>query len=212
MKDIYGGLFQNLPFRTPPLSEALAEFIGIMMGDGSLTPNQLTITLHYINDHEYGIFVIKLIEFLFDLSPGVFYDRKFSVNRITIARIKLMKYLHNLGLPIGNKIKQNIDIPQWIKERREYRVACLRGLVDTDGCVFTHSYFVNGTRYHYKKLDFTSMSQPLLKSVDVILRDVGFHPRLVKGRGVRLDRVEDVRNYIRIVGSHNPKHLNRYYG
>ena len=43
-----------------------------------------------------------------------------------------------------------------------------------------------------------------------ILKDVGLNPRLAQSRDVRLDSVKDMQRYFQFIGSHNPKHLQRY--
>jgi intein/homing endonuclease len=153
-----------------------------------------------------------MIHRLFGLKPSLRYIPKSSVNSIVVSRTNLVKYLHSLGLPIGNKIKQGLDIPDWIKRNQKFSLACIRGLVDTDGSIFTHSYKVNGKKYQYKKLCFTTASEPLLHSVYETLRGRGFVVRLVKRgkREVRIDGVEYMKRYLELVGSHNPKHLKRY--
>ena len=193
----------------PKHGAKLAEFIGIMMGDGGLTMYQAIVTLHHVDDLEYASFVKGLIKRLFKIEPKMYHSPKNSVNDIVVSRKKLVIYLHELGLPIGNKIDQRLDIPLWIRCNRTFAIACLRGLVDTDGCVFTHRYRVKGTWYAYKKLSFTSASKPLLESVHDLLQELGFHPRTT-AKDVRLDRTEDIRRYFKIIGSHNPKHLRRY--
>lgn len=202
-------LFASKSIHRPRRSSDLAEFVGIMMGDGGISTYQAVVTLHHIDDLEYATFVISLIKKLFKLTPSVYHSPENSVNDIVVSRKALVDYLHELGLPLGNKIKQQIDIPLWIQQDQKLSIACLRGLIDTDGCIFTHRYIVKGTRYAYKKLSFTSASAPLRKSVYILLQGLGFHPR-VAGTDVRLDRIEDVRRYVSLIGSHNPKHLRRY--
>src|SRR3989344_7863025 len=46
-------IFHPFPFSKPSKSEKLAEFMGIMMGDGGMNKNQLAITLHYKDDAEF---------------------------------------------------------------------------------------------------------------------------------------------------------------
>lgn len=46
----------------PKRDVKLAEFVGIMMGDGGTSEYQIVITLHHIDDLEYSIFVAKLIK------------------------------------------------------------------------------------------------------------------------------------------------------
>lgn len=203
--------FHNLPFNKPEKSEKLAEFIGLMMGDGGMTERQFTITLHHIDDLEYCKFVAKTIEELFGVIPSVRHRPKFSVNVIVVSRSEMIKYLHELGLPIGNKVKQRFDIPPWIKENREYMIACIRGLVDTDGSVFTHRYRVNGKMYSYKKICFSSSSPPLIKTVHDFLTSEGFYARISRsGVHIRIESIAGVKRYMDIIGPHNPKHLKRY--
>lgn len=201
--------FYAKPIHKPQKSVEFAEFIGTMMGDGGLSKYQACITLHHIDDREYIDFVIKRIESLFKIQPGLYHVPKSSVFNIVISRTEVVNYLHSLGLPIGNKVRQQFDIPGWIKKNKEYSIACVRGLVDTDGSVFTHSYKVKGKWYHYKKLGFCSRSQPLQYSVAKILTDLGMRAR-ISGYDVRLDSIADMKKYFALVGSSNPKHLKRY--
>ena len=39
----------------------------------------------------------------------------------------------------------------------------------------------------------------------------GMNPRLSQDKDVRLDNVKDMQKYFQSVGSHNPKHLKRYF-
>ncbi len=200
-----------LPINQPIKSEELAEFVGIILGDGGITKNQVTITLHHVDDEKYGKFIIKLIKKLFSVNPSIYHKPKYSVNNIVISRIKLVKLLtEKLGLKIGNKIRQQIDIPRWIKANKNYQIACIRGLMDTDGCLVIHKYKVNRKQYCYKKLDFCSASKPLIKSIMKMLKVFDFSPRLShNGRNVWIDGQEEVKRYFQLIGSNNPKHKKR---
>lgn len=188
------------------------EFIGIMMGDGGMSARQIFITLRHIDDKKYTKFAMQMIYRLFGLRPSLRHIPKNSVNSIVVSRTNLVKYLHSLGLPIGDKIKQGLDIPNWIKNNQKLRLACIRGLVDTDGSIFTHSCKVNGKERRYKKLCFTTASKPLLRSVHEILQGLGLTVRFAKGnkKEIHIDSIECMKKYFKIVGSHNPKHLKRY--
>lgn len=197
--------------RKPPYSEKLAEFTGIEIGDGGLSKSQLTVTLHYKDDREYSRYVARLVESLFAVKPSMYVDKKYSVVDIVVSRTELVKFCNEkLGLKIGNKVKQNVDIPEWVKRKRNFAIACLRGLVDTDGSVFIHRYKVGKKFYQYKKLSFTSHSQSLLLSVHKFLRDIGLNPRLTSGIDVRLESKSDMKRYFEIVGTNNPKHWRRF--
>jgi hypothetical protein len=208
---------QPLPFNKPKFSKDLAEFVGIMLGDGGISKYQLVITLHRIDDAAYSVFVRNLILKLFGISAGKHQIKNALADNIIISRIGLVNYcVHELGLKIGNKVKQQIDIPLWIKQDTNLLMACIRGLVDTDGSVFTHRYSVKGKEYKYKKISFTSASNPLGTSVYNAFLKLGIRARLAGGTraknimDVRLDSKGSVAQYFNKIGSHNPKHLKRY--
>ena len=132
------------------------------------------------------------------------------VKDVTISRKGLIAYMSSVGLVVGHKVRHQVDIPGWILDNEEYSLACVRGLMDTDGCVFTHRYKVGGKIYKYKKIAFTNKSKPLLNSVYSILKNIGLHPRFSTTFDVRLDSIQDVKSYMKIIGTHNNKHLKRY--
>lgn len=201
----------TLPIRRPRKSADLAEFVGIVLGDGGISKRQLTITLNDKDDKDYGEFVITLIKKLFDVPVSTYHREEVSTINFIVSRSELIHFcVEELGLKRGNKIKQQVDIPDWIKQNELYSIACVRGLVDTDGCVFPHRYKVNEKWYSYKKLSFTSYSKPLRQSVFNILKDNALNPRLARDRDVRLESIKDMKKYFRIFNFHNPKHLKRY--
>ncbi len=197
--------------KEPKESEDLSEFTGIMLGDGGITQYQVTISFHSIDGKKYSEFVTDLIKRLFDIPVGVHCNKNDLSLDLVVSRSELVRFCaEKLGIKQGNKIKQQIDIPDWIKRNKKYAIACLRGLIDTDGCVFTHSYKVKGKIYSYKKISFTSYSDPLRQSVFNILKSNGFNPRFAQRKDVRLDSIKDVQRYFQLVGSHNSRYLKRY--
>lgn len=203
---------QPLPIRRPKISQSLAEFVGIMLGDGGIAQMQVVITLHRYDDKEFSHHVRRLIEKLFGVVPGIHKSSDALADDIVVSRVALVRFCVNeLGLKLGNKIRQKADIPSWIKQDEKLLKACVRGLIDTDGSVFTHRYRVNGKQYKYKKLSFTSASEPLRQSVFSALASWELHPRLSGNRDVRLDSQESMRKYFSLISSHNPKHLKRYW-
>ncbi len=195
----------------PPFSEKLAEFVGIVLGDGGITRNQITITLHRNDDKEYGKFVTHLIASLFKVPVGIHQDKNALATCYAISRVGLVNFFEKtLGLQRGNKIRHQVDIPEWIKKNNKFSASCIRGLMDTDGSVFTHQYRVNKKEYAYKKLQFVSRSEPLRISVYQILQGAGIAVRLGRHYDVWIDSQKELKNYFKIIGSNNPKHLKRY--
>lgn len=200
-----------LPVHIPRKSKKLAEFTGIILGDGGITDLQIVITLDSHVDREFALYVCRTIKELFKIEPGIHFRADCQAVNIYISRKKLVNYfLNKLELKKGDKIRNQVDIPQWITANEEYYKACVRGLIDTDGCVIHHKYTVKRKEYKYRKLGFTSASLPLKMSVFHYLQSIGLKPRLSQPYDVRLDSKSDVKNYFDIVGSSNPKHLMRY--
>lgn len=203
-------IFDRLPIRIPPRNSDLAEFIGIMIGDGGITPYKISITTDKVADAEYILFLSKFIFKLFNIIPKIYKLKARAIN-IVINRRDLVLFCEKSGLKVGNKLKQNLDIPAWIKKNKEFCKSCIRGLVDTDGCFFEHTYKVNGKSYTYLKIAFTSRSTQLIQSVRDILINLGFCVRMSKnGNDVRIDSQKDVERYMNIIGTSNPKHNGKF--
>lgn len=200
-------------FTVPPFSSELAEFVGIMLGDGGMTKYQVTITLHKSLDKDFITYVKKLCKTLFGVAPKV-YDHTNPINKnvqtICFSGVNIVSFLVSIGLVIGNKVRQQARVPEWILGDNDYKMACLRGLVDTDGCIFTHKYRVGGKEYAYKKIAFTNRSLPLLQFVHGTCLSLGMRPFMMSDVDVRLTSKRDVSRYMQIVGTNNPKHLKRF--
>jgi len=193
------------------LSEKLAEYVGVMLGDGGITAGQCTITLNSEVDREYIYFVSHLGKKLFGETPKVYKRKDSKALALYYNGTFLIKYLLSIGLKIGNKVRQQVDAPDWVKSSLIYRVACVRGLMDTDGGVFLHRYRVNGKEYVYKKICFTNRSLPLLMFVKKTLEELGFTPKLVSNvanKKVWLYNTNEVRTYLKKVGTSNPRLIN----
>ncbi|MEX0877671.1 MAG: hypothetical protein WDZ40_02275 [Candidatus Spechtbacterales bacterium] len=199
-----------IKIKKPKYSKSLAEFVGIMLGDGGISNQQVTVTLHSKDDKKYGVYVKNLMENLFGVYVGIHERKDANACIYAVSRVELVRFCeNNLGLVRGNKIKKQVDIPKWIMGDKDFEIACLRGLVDTDGSIFIHRYRVKSKEYSYKKLSFTSYSEPLRNSVFKIMRNTGLNPRLA-GRDVRLDSKHDMKIYFDTISSNNPKHLKKY--
>ncbi len=205
------GFFKRKAIKKPRKSTRLAEFVGIVIGDGGITKRQITITLHSKDDKEYSKFVVALIKRLFDVPVGTYYRRNVSATSFIISRIELVRFcIEKLRLKIGNKVKQQIDIPKWIKRNKSFKISCTRGLIDTDGCIFNECHKINKKKYCYPRLSFVSHSKPLRISVYRILEELGFSPKIRNDKSVQLERRNEIVKYFDLIGTNNPKHKKRF--
>ena len=202
--------FQKRPITIPKKDPLLAEFIGAFIGDGGMSERQITLTLNYKDDAEYVVFMVDVVRKLFETEPGLFTRPKYSVSIITLSRTHAITFLRSMGFKPGNKIRNGIDIPDWIMKNRTYKIACMRGLMDTDGCIYNECHTVKAKKYCYMRLSFVSASPTLRLSVFKILQELGFFPKIRNNRSVHLEKPEDIVRYFEVVGSSNPKHEKRF--
>ncbi len=202
-------IFKNR-FNYPLESPELAEFIGIMLGDGGVSRNQIKITLDMNVDKEYASVVRNMIKNLFGKDPSIYVRKDFNALTICLTGVDLVNYLVSKGLCIGSKMRANIGLPKWIKSNPTYSKLCIRGLVDTDGCLFIHKYrFKEKNEYRYKNICFVSAIPKLMDDVRKQFKLLGYSP---KGKGTKLflyNQREAIR-YLDEIGTSNPKNFIRW--
>ena len=209
-KHSHNDIFTRRVIITPARSEALAEFIGIMIGDGCLTTYQTSISVSSLVDVEYSEYVKTLTTQLFGIKPYIKHMKNANCITLTCSSIALVEFLHEQGLPIGNKVKQSHTIPSWIWGDSAYIVACLRGIFDTDGCIFLERHDINGRSYGYRRMSFVSASRALRESIFKCLQHIGIEAKIRNNRSVNIEKSADISKYFDIVGTSNPKHLQRF--
>lgn len=211
-----GKIPQPRPFSCPDqYSMELAEFVGIMLGDGHLGEQAWSITLNSIADKSYVEFVVGLTSTLFGFIPHVATRKDCNATIISGSGEKAVSFFRSLGLRSGDKVKQQVGIPEWIKENKEFSKVCMRGLMDTDGGVFVHKYRVNGKEYEYLKICFTNRSIPILVFVKETMESFSFSPKFAlwsNSEKVWLYNQSQVERYIREIGTHNPRLLKHIGG
>jgi len=196
----------------PKDSEELAEFYGIMLGDGNSTKIKdykigtymIRIVGDLNKDKEYlSDYVKQLIEELFKIKVRV---GRFKSNAMFIEAhsIKLVDFLESKGFKPGNKIKNQLQIPKWIKQNPKYLSLCLRGLYDTDGSVYKL------TNQNCYQIDFCNKNQYLLEDVRESLICLGICPsKISKRKDIYITKKEEIRKFLKLIGFRNPKHLCR---
>jgi intein/homing endonuclease len=196
-------------FPKPRESTKLAEFIGIMLGDGSLTESQVRIILSSKDDRIYARYVKHLMYELFSEPPSVT-ERSGNILEIVISGKNLVNYLKQKGLVVGNKIRQGVCIPNWIFRRISWRRAVLKGLLDTDGCVYLDRHKRNNVGYRSICIAYTTYSKHLFNDIYNCLVFLGFSPTKSTKNRVMLRRRKEIKQFFRYIGSENAKHQLRY--
>jgi hypothetical protein len=191
----------------PKESDDLAEFLGIMMGDGGIgNPWQATITLNSVVDAKYSLYVSNLCKKLFGILPAMRKRKTRNALVISLASTTVVDFLVSQGLSRGNKIKNGLNIPDWIYKKKSYQKSCLRGLIDTDGCIYVHKHFVCGNLYKNIGLSFVSYSPELVLFVMSSLEKFGIIAYISKrGTDVSIYQEDSIAKYLKVIGTSNSR-------
>ena len=113
------------------LTPELAEFFGILFGDGYMNKYKdyhylIEIAGHLEKDFEYHTcYIKKLMKLLFDIEPHLTL-RKYQKTLYTrISSKKIFHILEEIGMPKGRKT--NLMIPAWIKDNPEHFITFIKG-------------------------------------------------------------------------------------
>lgn len=180
-------------------TRSLAEFFGIMLGDGCLTPTQVTVTLGN-KELDYVKYVSTLITKLFNIIPKI-YVRPKGYYVIYFGSVKIVKWLQTNGL-VFNKVKNQVKAPDWIFRKHFLMEGFLKGFFDTDGSVYRLRFGV--------QLAFTNRSIPLLRGLKYSLDVLGYFPSKICGFKIYLTRKKYVLRFIKRINPANIKHRQRF--
>lgn len=205
--------FQKLkPIYTPRRSAELAEFLGIMQGDGHLATYQVLIATNSETDVKHARFVGRLGKKLFGIAPRISTRKDEKTIRVVFSSKNMVASLKKFGMPIGNKLDHGLSIPKWIAASTKYKKAFIRGLFDTDGCLFLDKHRTKHKLYEHIGWMITSVSPHFREQIVQTMYELGFRPSCQPSQiSVFLRRQVDIRRFFDEVGSSNKKHLDRYH-
>jgi intein/homing endonuclease len=203
-------------------SKELGEIIGIMLGDGNIYTGK-NRKVHQIriagskDEKEYLKEVQKLFEKVF--SVKTYFKEHKSKNEIFVCcnNKDIVIKLIEMGLKSGDKIKNNIGIPDWIFEDIEFVKACIRGLIDTDGSLYPKTL-----NHPCASIWITSAIPKLREDIFKAFLILNYHPSkwVNKKSGWNpksnvkqccLGRAPEVIRYFKEIGFRNPKYIYSYY-
>jgi len=155
------------PIKSIRKSPELAEFIGIMLGDGNIYRNQINISfdkrhINYIN------YVDNLCNDLFGVKFKGKSMKDTNSSYLYFYNKLLVSKLLELGLKRGNKIENQLGIPSWIRDNKNFSKRCIRGLIDTDGCI----YVCKREKQRYVK--FTNHNKKLMGDFREVTTNLGY--------------------------------------
>ena len=180
-------------------SAKLAEFFGIMLGDGCCSSNQITISGGTIDGTYISEYIPKLVAELFNRKVNF---RKIAIESLDclLHSVDVSSMLRSMGF---SSPKTNCQIPNFYFQNLVLLKACVRGLFDTDGGLHRH---------HAKsaQLKFTNKSAAIVDSLQCALLQLGFKPvRTMDHKEKNTHALylfsSDVKKYFDEIGSSNPK-------
>ncbi len=194
----------------PKIDSKLAEFIGIILGDGYMHKNEVVISSHSIDDIIYlREFVEPLTIDLFGKLPKYYFSKTSRNVKLKLQSRNIVTFLVSSGLNLGNKIRNNSTIPRWIFSNKKYLCACIRGIVDTDGSVFPKSRNPN-----LPQIEVSSRVPAIRDGFREALILLGFKPsKWSAGSNTPncgLYARDQVFKYYKKIGFNNPKHTKKF--
>ena len=165
-----------MKLKTPKeITSDLAEETGIHIGDGSMNfyKNKRKIKGVYqlrghINDdrNHYKTRVKELYKKLYDFEPSMRIMKSTGVYGFQVWSDDLINFKNKtIKLPLGKK--GEIKIPKQFYKKEEFLIAVLRGIFDTDGCLYLQQRRKK-SEVLYPKMMFTTTSKMLAKQIEKI--------------------------------------------
>ncbi len=198
----------------------LAEFLGIMIGDGNIYQkygkNSIVITGHSEEDAPYlHAYITPLIFSLFSMSVSVWRHKNKNAIALAFHSREIIQLLVSHGLNTGPK---KMHIPPMIYTNKKLIARFLRGVVDTDfGMLFkknkrpTHSYpLISATFSNYR---FVLHLQDLFKRLE-LPSSIYQTSRVIDGKTfiqyqIDIYGKENLDRYLKLIGFRNEKHLTK---
>jgi intein/homing endonuclease len=193
------------------MTPELAEEIGIHYGDGFLSSKRFTYRLKGNLKDEmpyYQNYIAPLFKKLYNADINLKQYRTtygFELYSQAVCEFKVKV----LGIKPGNK--QYIEFPECLKVNNiEILTAFLRGLFDTDGCLYFKTNY--GYKKYYPTITIELFSKKIIIAVSGILSMLGFKPGIYF-RGnmgtIRLNGIGSLKRYEKLIGWSSPKNLNK---
>ncbi len=192
----------------PLPSRELAEFIGILYGDGHISHFQISVTLGN-KELSYVRYVAILMKKVFGGQPKISvrsYESDGQVYRnryydVYLGSVKASKWCIEHGL-VQNKRKSPVCVTDWIFSQESYMNSFLRGFFDTDGSIYALSFGL--------QISFNNTSLSILKALQKALISLKYRPSSISCNKIYLTRKTDIKRFFQEIQPSNRKHIERY--
>ena len=180
-------------------SASLAEFFGIMLGDGKLSYYQVVVTLG-IKEPAYATYVCDLMEMIFHVRPKIAL-RSNGYRDVYLGSREVSEWLRAEGL-VYNKVLSQVGVPAWIFTDKEFMRRFLRGFFDTDGSVYRLRFGI--------QISLTNKSLPLLRASRRALKKLQYRVSRISKIRLYVTKRDDVLRFFEEIKPANLKHRQRF--
>jgi DNA-binding transcriptional regulator WhiA len=192
----------------------LAEFLGIVLGDGHLHTkhNRVTVTGSLDDIYYYKTRVIPLIIKLFNIKPALKKNPSKNSYYLYFNSYKVMDLFTKLGMIRGTK--KNAQIPSFIKRDKNLILHFLRGLFDTDGYLKFSKQ--TRTKHYYPRIRLSIRVSKFAKEVGDLITECklsygSWYDK--RGNGsvyYEISGKENLEKWIKKIDFNNPVHKTKY--
>lgn len=208
------------------ITPELAEETGWHIGDGSMNfynrdgngklKGIYQLRGHIEDDREHYIIRIKpIFKQLYGIDISLREMPSTRVFGFQIWNDDLVKFKEKLGLPLGKKF--DVVIPEAFLTDDELKISVVRGIFDTDGCV----YLEKKNNKLYPRMQITTISEKLALQLYEILNSLNIRTTIHKDkserRGNRMQAylisargTEMFDKFMETIKPANPKHIKKY--
>jgi hypothetical protein len=195
-------------------TKEFAEFIGILLGDGSISiykkinHQRIKISLDSNVDKDYSKYVSKLITSLFNEKPIIKKRKNENTLDLFLFKREIIHFLINeIGMQLSPKYKRAIIPDKFLSA--ELANSVLKGYFDTDGSVAITKN--NGTKY--PRIEMKICNSPMQDQFISILTKTKIRfgtYSLDKGAvRIQINGKKQLYKWMESVGSNNPKHIDK---
>jgi len=213
------------------LNQELAEFVGIVIGDGHLAHQirktskfySLRISCNLTEDvSHFNLVINPIFEKLFNSSLSIIQSKGKNYFIAVKCSKSIVQFLNvNFNIPIGNKTC-NISMPEnIIQSERGILASFIRGLADTD---FSLSFKRKNYYNDYPVIKGSLQSKILIQQLYTSLIALGFTPYLVlyesnmdkrfnknyERHSIYLSGKANLERWISLIGFNNPRLFTKY--
>lgn len=190
-------------------NRSFAEFVGAVIGDGNIydkKPYYVELCGDPKLDLDYMEKMSKLLNNKFSFKNNL--KVRGGGLRLRINNKALVELLKDIGIPTGADKFSKVSIPKIFLSDCELTSSCVRGVFDTDGCVFYDMRKIY--KQPYIRICLHMKNRKLLKQIRNILNSKGINAKLnSQGYNLSINGEQEVNKFLRNIGFSNKRHKDR---